>query len=878
MLMKLLLLGGLCALPVLLGAQHHLSDDFSAPLLGGQPVWMGDTTRFTITADSQLRLQAPPATGDAWLYAAAPTRLGDSSVWELAIRMDFAPSDNNRFLFWLAGTAADPLSGRGYFLKIGETGAQDALRLYRQDGPGQTVELASGASAAVANMPRLRVRVTRNPSGIWQIWADYSGGGAFQPEGVAVRDTVWAHAGYSGLWCRYTASNAEKFYFDDFSVGPLWADSLPPQLIGSALGGDSVVWLTFDEPLEETSAEYAGNYAFFPPLPIEGIVLGPDRPDRVRIDLAENLLPGLEYRLRIEGLRDVAGNETVENWALLRYDPPVLPARHELIFTEIYPDPVPGFGLPGYEFVELYHRGTVPLPLGGLRLVDRSGGQAVLPNDTLWPGTWVLLCPENAAAAFSGYGKTIGLEGFPTLNDDGDTLLLFGSDGVLLDAVGYDRSTYGDPVKSSGGWTLTRLDWDRPCLLRDNWSASEAVYLGGTPGGGSSRPIPGGVRPLLGEHLWPLDATHLDVRFSRSLDPVAAADPENYRLSGGLAVVGAQVLPPLYDRVVLALDGPLVPGIVHILYLSPALRDCQGDTLAGPDSFRVALPLSPLPGEVVVHEILFDPLPYGSDFVELYNRSSKPIHLGDLVLADADGNGFPSEKIRLPEGTILFPGEYRALTPDTAFLAARYPCTDRGALIETELPAMPDDSGRILLLGLTDDGSAQLLETARYHADMHAGLLSATEGISLERRDPARGAEEPYQWFSAGSGCGHATPGRANSVGPMMEGPSPGTWIELVEPAFAPSSPGGSGTLTIRYDVGATSGMELNVRVYDAQGRWVGELCQGLFVQGSGALFWDGTQADGSPAPPGAYIFRAEAIGAQGEGWRKKLVGVLVGE
>ena len=873
---KLFLWGLLCAIPTLLRAQ--LGDSFSDADWPNQPEWLGDTALFDVTPDSQLQLQAPAATGSAWLYLYAPTNLGDSTVWELSVRLDFAPSDNNRFVYWLACSGPDPVNGQGYFLKVGENGSLDALRLYRQDGPGQAVLLASGTAGAVSNLPWVRVHIVRDPQGFWQMGADYTGGWDFQPEGATVRDTVYGQSAFAGLWCRYTSSNAQKFFFDDFSVGPIWVDTEPPALLSTTLRGDSVVALSFSEPLAAATAEYLGNYAIFPSVALSEAGAEAGAPQTVVLTLAERLLPGMVYALRIEGLTDAAGNEMDEVWTNLRYEPPVRPIRHELILTELYADPSPSFGLPGHEFVELYNRGARPLPLGGLRILDGAGTESVLPDDTLAPGGFLLLCGVAGAAELSAYGPTRGLSVFPSLNDDGDTLRLLGPDGEVLDAVGYDRNTYGDPAKAAGGWTLARRDYDRPCLLRGAWAASKAVWLGGTPGQREPLAEPYDVPPFRAERVWPLDERRLCVWFSQGLSVERAGRPESYPMVGGASVESVALVPPLFDCAVLTLAAPLSPGQWVGLCVSDSLSGCGSDGQAlVADTLWAALPEPPMPGDVVVNELLFDPLPYGSDFVELYNVSPKMLALGDLLLADVDATGFPLHKVRLPDRRLLYPGAFCVLTPDTAFISGRYPCSDPRVFLSSELPEMPDDSGRLALLGLVGEEGGRLLETVRYEARWHSALLEEAEGVSLERRDPAVAADGRMNWASSGGFCGRSTPGLPNAAGASngADTLSGGDWALLPELVFTPDGDGWEDELRLHYDVSGTEGLRLNVRIYDARGVWAAELVQGLFVQGSGSLYWDGALGDGAPAPPGPYILRAEAVGPSGEVWRKKLVGVL---
>ncbi len=61
--------------------------------------------------------------------------------------------------------------------------------------------------------------------------------------------------------------------------------------------------------------------------------------------------------------------------------------------------------------------------------------------------------------------------------------------------------------------------------------------------------------------------------------------------------------------------------------------DFAGNTPCQPEA-EFGLPEPPLAGEVLINEILFDPLPQCSDYLELYNSSEKVIDLSQLFWWD----------------------------------------------------------------------------------------------------------------------------------------------------------------------------------------------------------------------------------------------------
>src|SRR3546814_2643108 len=70
------------------------------------------------------------------------------------------------------------------------------------------------------------------------------------------------------------------------------------------------------------------------------------------------------------------------------------------------------------------------------------------------------------------------------------------------------------------------------------------------------------------------------------------------------------------------------------------MADCYGNPLKHAEH-EFLLPQLPEPGEVVINEILFNPVEGGADYVEIYNRSGKILDLKDLQLAGG-GNDSPA--------------------------------------------------------------------------------------------------------------------------------------------------------------------------------------------------------------------------------------------
>ena len=155
----------------------QLSEDFSDGDFNSNPNWEGDTTEFIVNADFKLQLNAPSLTDTSYLSVETGTLDYLSNIsWEFYVKMDFSPSNNNNFRYYLTSNNNN-LQGylNGYFVRVGENGSLDKLKLYRQDGLATTL-LASSLHGSFGVDPEFRVRVNRDINGNWEILCDSTGG------------------------------------------------------------------------------------------------------------------------------------------------------------------------------------------------------------------------------------------------------------------------------------------------------------------------------------------------------------------------------------------------------------------------------------------------------------------------------------------------------------------------------------------------------------------------------------------------------------------------------------------------------------------------------------------------------------------------------
>jgi hypothetical protein len=525
-------------------------------------------------------------------------------------------------------------------------------------------------------------------------------------------------------------------------------------------------------------------------------------------------------------------------------------------------DPAGSPGLPPGEFVELYNRSNKVVSLGGCYLHDAASGCPV-PDDTIKPGDFIVYTTVTDAPAFHAGGilRVRGVGCFPTLNNDGDSLRFIGPSGALIDAVDYDKGMYADPLRDDQGWSLERIDVSTKCSSRENWKAS-VDPSGGTPGRLNSAQgiYRDSVAPLL-VHAYPADDSTTLLYFTEWPDTASSNDPALYILDPGgvnpIAVRAGKGNPHMEVK----WPQPLLPGVNYTLVVDSRISDCSGNNLEGMYRVPLGLPEPIAFGDLIINEVLFNPIGEDGDFVEVYNQSTHSIDLGEIRFAEADpADGIIKNAVGLQsERRILMPGEYAVATPYPDRISGRYPMNGKVNLLTASLSGYDDDEGIVVLL----DASLRVLDQFRYSDDFHFPLLADPEGVSLERLRFDGHTYDGQNWHSASSQCGYATPGLKNSqqVDSIAEQDA---WFFLEPRLFSPDNDGHHDVLLLNASL-PKPGYMAAVNIYSEQGMLVSRIAANEYLGPEGRWTWNGTGDDGYMLPPGLYIVSARFLHIDGD-------------
>jgi len=656
-------------------------------------------------------------------------------------------------------------------------------------------------------------------------------------------------------------------------------DTTAPVILQARQASVNQAVLVFDDILDALAATDIANYSIDNGLNVVFAQLL----DQYTVELTfnSNMQSQNTYSITANNVGDCVGNLANRTASFVYYE--VEAAEHyDILINEILADASPSVGLPELEFVELYNRSNKYINLLNYRFSDgTSSRDAVFPFYILAPGQYLIISGEEQGQSYNSFGPTITFTSFPDLNAGGELISLSAANGNIIDAVDFSSDWYSESSKADGGWTLERINPNRPCEGASNWMGSIAqppnyATVGGTPGQENSvyQDNPDQFAPDL-IRAYPFGASiaangdSIRLFFSEALDDSTAVNLANFSLDNGLMVQEAYLEAPNYNTLVIITDQGLSANTIYTISLTNGLTDCVGNPIGLINSTQFALPQSIAAGDLQLNEVLFNPATGGSDFVEIYNASEKVLNLGDLWIANTtEESTLLDDANRVVGNLLIFPGSYAVLTEGAAALARQYarpvgqPTPDLSKMLETDLPAYNDDEGTVLIYSVTNN-QAVFVDQFDYSEDFHNALLDEVDGVSLERIDLNAPTNDPNNWHSAAQAANFATPTYENSSALRNEVLGQ-ELLELPNNTFSPDGDGFEDFLLINYSLPAPDYVA-EVAVYDANGRFIKQLVQSESLLQEGFLQWDGSNEAGEKALVGPYIILAKLVSPSGD-------------
>jgi hypothetical protein len=794
--------------------------------------WFGNVDLFSNPSPGILQL-SDTISNDAQIFKIHSN--WDNAVWRFRVNMDFMPSSSNYAAFAVGMDQTDLFGdNRGYFIRIGG-GTQRRISLMRRNGMSNSTLLESPQQFLQMSSVDVLVELERSDAGLWTLRVDTGSG--------------WIHLGsiienslepglYIGWVCRYTTTRADKISLSEVAFsGECRFSNVNFAVTRVEVPQDDLAILHINVPPRFSSI--FDDLQFQPGFNNASVYYSREHPFEIVLQVE----PGV-FLENAPVIRNVVGLMSFDT--LQRIDSSLVffnysPSVGDIVINELMVDPSPSVAsLPEVEYVELLNNTQWSVDLSSWQ-IQTGTTVRVIPYGVLRPNEYILLVRSDDAWVYSDSLQVVPMEwGVNALPNSAGNVVLFSTQGRLIDQVAYSSSWYNDNTKSSGGWSLERRRSDILCNDPVNWSASNSSY-GGTPGRENTLDANSKQLMLVRKGLVAKRFGELEFNLAiSSLDTIS------------FYVADEKVEFTHFAPNVLRLDFDkwLVEGQNLELRVLGSLHDCMGGKW-GDTLIHFAIPAELIPGDLVINEIVPAPFEGGASYVEIFNKSAKWLDVNAVQLARYDGQSFDARRV-IDSSFLLEPYAYLVFTPQPERIIRDYPMCNFHRLQARTLPSLPNESGGIALL----NAQGVLLDSMIYSSSFHSPFIQNTRGVALERVSAQAPSLLSSNWSSASSDVGWGTPGLPNSHASILSETEHSFRLspevvnlnsfQLLEAHFQLSSSGARGVFRIS-DV---SGVEL--------------YSETQVLAQSGFFTWDGRNARGGYATAGLYVATLEVIFADG--------------
>lgn len=253
-----------------------------------------------------------------------------------------------------------------------------------------------------------------------------------------------------------------------------------------------------------------------------------------------------------------------------------------------------------------------------------------------------------------------------------------------------------------------------------------------------------------------LSDTQIEVIFNEALAENTAVEFLNYRVNNN-TIIDFQFNGVTKDRVTLTLANPL-NGCSENSFDIMNVRDVVGNVML-PFNTNVSVEAIPGVGDLLINELLADPVSGQFDFVEIINPTNKTFSLKGLILR----NEFKDEERAIEEDILIGPGEIYAFTKGVAETETFYDTPPEANINTLNIPSFNISDGNVSLIYETLLGGRIYLDSFDYFNTFHDPALPITKGFSLERISLISDSNNASTWSSASETIG-ASPGYGNSI------------------------------------------------------------------------------------------------------------------
>jgi hypothetical protein len=493
------------------------------------------------------------------------------------------------------------------------------------------------------------------------------------------------------------------------------------------------------------------------------------------------------------------------------------------------------------EWLELFNTTPDSILLKEWRIRDMRKS-VVLCDSMLFmpPGGYLVLANTRLTTKDSLAQLILSL---PELNNSGDELALCDATGAVIDSVAYTKLLGGDRNIS-----LERIRYELSTMT-ENWNSC-IDPLGATPGRQNSispksrdAAIDGASlnfdpeKPIANENVV-VSLNLLNSGREPAFDIVVNFSYAELN-SSSFNIIGSQQVASLavYEEMLVSYKWDNIPAGVFVIIANLSMPgDLVGSNNSAIDTVFVSDPNNSL----IINEIMHSPAEGEGEWFELMNTCSRPVKLFGCSFGKSDSSkqySFGETQMTIDVGGFVL------VAKDSSFIHDY----EESVIVLKSMPSLKNDADSIYIY----DGNGRVVDFVHY-SDQWGGA----KGRSLERINPRIDSNEPTNWTTCVSVEGHTSCAQ-NSV--MIEHMPKTTTLEVLPNPFSPDGDGFDDFTGISFSLPATTA-QVNVKIYDIQGRLVRFLLNNEPSSARRTVFWDGLNYEGRRCRIGVYIVFFEAL------------------
>jgi len=263
-----------------------------------------------------------------------------------------------------------------------------------------------------------------------------------------------------------------------------------------------------------------------------------------------------------------------------------------------------------------------------------------------------------------------------------------------------------------------------------------------------------------------------------------------------------------------------------------------------------------LPFSILINEIMYNPLPNNSEYLELFNNTNDSINLINWKILDQYTTSGRRNEIVISNEVFIKSKDYITISADSSIFSL-FPelknCKEKVYVLNKSSLNLNNDEDEIVICDLNGD----LQDSMKYSDKWHNPNISISKGISLEKINTNFISKDRNNWSSSINILG-GTPSKINSV--FKDGIEiTQNKVEIQPNPFSPNDDGFEDNTLIKISSEFNTAL-LRIRIFDKNGRIRKNLINNKAITNHYEIFWDGKDDEGKTLNTGIYIVFVELI------------------